>query len=147
MYLRHDVLSLLKLHLQVAQWHSGFFVRGTGAGWNLVFRSPPVCQLIPVHLSLLFSFECLWSCRGLLDATCFRLTSLCSQQARACQWRGVFTDRRGSGQGGRSTANAGFTSRQGGRSFVVLEVLRLFPALLQSTQVTRAQRGFCTFRL
>lgn len=129
-YLAHGILSPLKLHLQVVQWHSGFFIRGTGAGWNLLFklsRSFTLCQLIPVHPSVFFTSGCLWSCWGLLVSTGCKLTSL-SERSRPGQSRGP-------------AARAGLARRWDRRRLCLIEVPCLLPALLQNTQVSWPQGG------
>lgn len=120
----HGVLSPLKLHLQVVERHSGLLVRGARAGWNLLFllaSSVALARLALVHLPGL--------CWGLvvLGAGC-EVDSL-SDSSRPGQGRGP-----GAGDG------------RGSRRFGLRQVPRLLPALLQSTQVGRAEGGRSTVR-
>lgn len=116
-YLVWRVLSPLKLHLQVVQWHSGLLVSSTGAGWNLLFKlcwSFILCHLIPIHPSVFFTLGCLPSSCGLLVST-----------------------RQGSGPG----ARGGLTRGWDRRGLYLTDTPCLLPALLQSIQVGRSQGG------
>lgn len=147
-YLARDVFSPLKLHLQIVQWHSGFFITGTRAGGNLLnlLRSFPVRQLVPIHPSLVFGP---WSCRWLLDLAGCALMVLIGQRGGArYRRRGLLLDRRGPDQGWMSAADAGdgVACRWNGGRLLLIFGSCLFPALLQSTQVARAQGGCSTFK-
>lgn len=116
-YLVWCVLPPLKLHLQVVQWHSGFLISSTRAGWNLLFklcRSFTLCRLIPIHASVFFTLGCLSISCGLLVST-----------------------RQGSGPG----ARGGLTRGWDRRGLYLTDTPCLLPALLQSIQVGWSQGG------
>lgn len=146
-YLARGVLSLFKPHLQVGQWHSRFFIKGTGAGWNLVFQHfgfLSVCRLNPVHRSLFVRggfFRSSWERLGTDHSSWASLSCL---QTRVLHRSRALTDGGKSGEDWGSTAEAGLPFKWSRRRIAVIRLLCLLPAFLQSAQVARPQGWCCT---